>query len=64
MFYTKAKIGEAEIRLPLYDDEIYTTCDTCGREIAFDSSELADLIVNGGDLASTTVTCENCTASK
>lgn len=57
MFYTKANLGEVEIKVALYDDEIYTRCPKCGIEHQVDLSEIYR---DGGDLISTSVYCTKC----
>lgn len=60
MFYIKNKISSGmEIKVDLYEDEIYTQCPECGKEIQLDAEELADIIAEQG-LASTSVYCEHC----
>lgn len=58
-FYIKRRIDDIVIQIPLYDDEIYTNCAECGKEIEVDTAFLAD-ILQDGDLVSTAVFCEDC----
>lgn len=61
MFYLKTKINDGiEIKVPIYDDEIYTQCDECGKEIEVDT-DLLKSVLEDGDLASTAIICGHCT---
>ena len=56
----KTKIsGDMELKVPLYGDEIYTSCPECGKEIQLDSVDLADIIKEQA-LSSTSVYCKEC----
>lgn len=60
MFYVKTNItDDVEIKVNLYDDEIFTQCTKCGKEIQVDT-ELLKSILEDGDLASTSIYCEEC----
>lgn len=60
MFYIKTKIsGDIELKIPLCEDEIYTGCPRCGKELQLDSVDLADIIKEQA-LSSTSVYCEEC----
>lgn len=60
MFYLRTKIAEEiEIKIPLYNDEIFTQCRECGKEINYEPQELVE-ILHGGDFASTSVICSDC----
>ena len=64
MFYTKIKITEeVELRVPLYDDEFFTTCLDCGKELGFEPVEIADIIRDSG-LVGTAIRCSVCTESR
>ena len=62
IFYVKVKLPNGKtIKHQLYDDEIYTDCGGCGKEMSVDIVELAVSIVNGADLIGTTWYCsEEC----
>lgn len=61
MLYTKARLGEnIEVKIPLYDDEIYTQCPGCGIEHTVEPDILAHIINEGDDFASASVYCESC----
>lgn len=65
MIYHKFSINdEIEIRVPLYDDEIFTQCPGCGKEIQIDSNLLTDIIKDGGDMGGTSIYCEECSSKK
>lgn len=60
MFYIKTNISNGvEIKIDLFEDEIYTQCPKCGKEIQINSEELAD-IIKDQYLASTNVYCKDC----
>ena len=60
MFYVKTKISNSvEIKAELYEDEIYTQCPKCGKEIQIEAEELANIIKDQA-LASTSVYCKQC----
>lgn len=60
MLYVKTNISNnIEIKVDLYDDEIYTQCTKCGKEIQVDNETLA-LMFKYGDLASSSLTCYKC----
>mgnify|MGYP001329981955 FL=1 len=59
IFYVKVKLPNGKtIKHQLYDDEIYTDCGGCGKEMRVDIVELADSILNHGtDLIGTIWYC-------
>lgn len=60
MFYIKKKItDDIEIKIDIYENEIFTTCGDCGKEMQIESEHLADIIKDQA-LASTYVLCEEC----
>lgn len=60
MFYVKTKISNnVEIKVDLYEDEFYTQCPKCGKEIQIEAEELAN-IIKDQELASTSVYCKQC----
>lgn len=61
MFYVKTQIANIEIKIELYDDEIFTSCNNCGKEIEVDSQALIS-VLQDGDLASTSLACVECTS--
>lgn len=54
----------AELKVPLYEDQIFTECVECGTEIFLQQDELMHMLICGGDLAGTTTTCGACNAKK
>ena len=61
MFYVKTKIGDgAEINVELYEDEIFSDCICCGKRMDFEPKELADILLDGGGFASTSIKCATC----
>lgn len=60
MFYVKTNISDnLEIKVDLYDDEIYTTCPICGKEVQVDPMDFAE-VLKEGDLAGTQIYCDKC----
>ena len=60
MFYARTKINsEVEIKIDLYEDEIFTQCPNCGQEIQLPPKELAEIIKEHG-ITGTSVYCEKC----
>jgi hypothetical protein len=59
IFYVKVTLPNGKtIKQQLYDDEIFTDCGGCGKEMQVDIEELADSILNyGGDLIGSTWYC-------
>jgi hypothetical protein len=65
VFFHKTKINdEIEIRVPIYDDEIFTICPSCGKEMEVDINLLADIIKDGGDFGGTSIYCKECSVKK
>lgn len=64
MFYVKTNItDDVEIKVNLYDDEIFTQCIKCEKEIQVDT-EFLKSILEDGDLTSTSIYCEECSKSE
>jgi hypothetical protein len=60
--YIKKKLSDSiEIKVDLYDDEIFTACPTCGKETEVTTEMLRDILNDGGDMASTAIYCKGCT---
>lgn len=60
MFYIKTEISDnVGIKVDLYDDEIYTQCPKCGKEIQIET-EVLKQVLEDGDLASSSLYCEKC----
>lgn len=61
MLYIKTRVSEnIEIKVDLYEDEIYTQCPLCSKEMQVGFEELKDLLNQGGDFSSTVWYCEEC----
>lgn len=61
MIFVKAKINDdVEIKVDLYGDEFRSYCPKCWHEHDVDIEVVAQIIVDGGDLASTAVCCKEC----
>lgn len=60
MIYIKTNItDDIEIKVNLYDDEIFTQCIKCGKEMQVETEVLKQVLTDG-DLASTSFYCEEC----
>lgn len=60
MFYIKNKINEeTEITTEITDENVFTRCPNCEKEIAVD---LAEILRDDGDLYGTSVYCSECSA--
>jgi len=60
MFYIKTNISDnVEIKVDLYDDEIYTKCLKCGKEMQVET-EILKQVLEDGDLSSSSLYCEKC----
>lgn len=60
LLYIKKNIAsDVVIKVELYEDEIFTECEKCGKEVYFDSRELAEILITG-DFVGTSVTCADC----
>lgn len=63
MVYIKSKISDnAEIKIDLYDDEIYTQCPKCGREMQVETEILRELLKDGC-LVGVSIYCSECSKS-
>lgn len=58
MFYVKQDFGYAEVKTEITDENVFTICPECGRELNVD---LVELFRDGeSDLCSTSVLCSVC----
>ena len=55
-------IKEGTLRIPVYDDEIFTSCIICGKEVLLEPKEIADIIINCG-FTGTGIKCDACTSA-
>ncbi|RIJ64129.1 hypothetical protein [Rummeliibacillus sp. POC4] len=61
MFYVKTKLNDSiEIKVDLYEGEIFTACPKCGKEIQLESTDIIQIFQDGGDFASTSFYCHEC----
>lgn len=61
MLYVKTRLNDqVEIKVELYDDEIFTSCVSCGKEMQVEPEEVADIINEGCDFVGTSFYCPNC----
>lgn len=65
MHYTKYENEDGlSLKVPLYDDQIFTNCLECGKEIPVGMDEIKQILNDGGDFASTGTICECCTEKR
>ncbi|MNP04024.1 hypothetical protein D3C76_959260 [compost metagenome] len=57
MFYLKTEIDGQSRKVEIYDDEVFTTCFMCGKEFNPDPETMKFIYEEGGDLASTSLSC-------
>lgn len=57
MFYLKTLVDGKPQNVDIYDEEIFTTCFQCGTEIPVESETLLNILKDGWDLASTSISC-------
>lgn len=61
MFYIKTQINDSiELKVDLYDDQIFTQCPNCGKEMQVESEKIPEIFKDGGDFASTSFFCSEC----
>lgn len=59
MFYVKSQLNEeTSLTLGIHEDNVFTRCPRCNREIAVDLSEVLGGFA--GDLCSTSILCAEC----
>jgi len=62
MFYVKNSFGYADVITEIHDDNVFTRCPLCGKEVAVD---IAELFRSGeGDLYGTAVYCGECSKAR
>ncbi|GGB43387.1 hypothetical protein GCM10011409_21250 [Lentibacillus populi] len=65
MLYVKTKINDqVEMKVDLYEDEIFSSCPVCGKEYQVDPLEIADIISQGDDFPGTSFYCNGCIKGK
>lgn len=59
MFYVKEELKDGvEIHIEITDENVYSTCPLCGKEVALD---LTEVFSDGdADLFATSVLCDTC----
>ncbi len=63
MFYHKTILADGKvIKFDITDENVFTQCAECGRELPVDIAEVFTL--SGGDLFSTSIICATCTANR
>lgn len=59
--YIKTKISDnLEIKVRIYEDEIYQSCSVCGKEMQVSSGDIEFMLKHEMDFGSTSVTCGDC----
>lgn len=62
MFYVKYQNGECSVKAEITDENVFTTCPQCGREIQVD---LQEMFASGDfDLCGTAVFCAECSEGR
>lgn len=64
MFYVKAQLSDqVEIKVDLYEEEIFTQCPDCGVELEVASQALIAILEDeAADFSSTSICCEYCSS--
>lgn len=57
MFYIKGDIGGKKVHVNITDENVYTSCVGCGKELPVD---LVEILQNDGDLYGTQIYCRDC----
>lgn len=61
MLYVKAQLNdEIEIKVPLYEDQIFSSCPVCGKETQVDAELLQNILNDDGDFSGTSIYCTTC----
>lgn len=61
MIYIKKSYGnDLELKIDVYEDEFYTTCPKCGKEVHLNEEMLKDLINGDCDFSGTSIYCKEC----
>lgn len=64
MFYLKKNIGsDIEVNIDIFEDEFFTKCGECGKEMPVEVDELIH-VLEEGDLAGTCIYCDDCAKKK
>ncbi|TFJ92174.1 hypothetical protein [Lentibacillus salicampi] len=60
MLYIKKSTDDVEMKMDLYEDEIFSSCPICGKEHEVQPDELAHIIQSGDDFSGTSIFCNGC----
>lgn len=60
MIYFKTEVNGKLVEVDVYDDEFYSRCFVCGKEMQVSMEEIIDIYRNGGDLVSTSLAHAEC----
>lgn len=61
MLYTKMQLNDqVELKVDLYEDEVYSSCKICRKEVHVKPEELAEIITSGNDFCGTSYICSDC----
>lgn len=64
MIYIKKEYGiDLEVNLAVYEDEFYSICPCCGKEVNLDKGMLIH-VLQEGDMTGTSFYCEECSRKK
>ena len=65
MIYHKFKLTDnVEVKAELYEDEIFTDCPDCGKEIEVTLADFCHIYMEEADLAGTSFFCNECTKKR
>lgn len=65
MLYVKARISDnTEIKVDLYEDEIFSTCPECGKEVQVEPVVVASIINSEDGFSGTSIYCDDCAHKK
>lgn len=62
MLYVRTQLNDQiDIKIDLYEDQIFSTCPLCGREEQVETDVIVSILSNGADFAGTNIYCNECT---
>lgn len=66
MIYVKIELADsAELRMPLYEDEIFSACPQCGKEAPVHPEHLIEILKDkDSDFPGTSVYCDDCSLAR
>lgn len=57
MIYLKTEINGIAHNVDIFEDELYSVCFKCGKEHSIDFSMMKEILNDGGDFSSTSISC-------